>query len=420
MFQNGLSTSPLATRCGAICIVGSMLGAPAHAQEGRAVVDAMLDAWTAVEVVSYDGHAYGGGGLANIMMDAKGPVTLARGDGDRWMWITQGTATRENQEVPVNFEFTVSEDRTGRWHWIDEDAKLKRVGRQPRSSRLMAAVNSLRPTTLTSQDGARAHFESAQSITLRDAANINGVEVDVVLLDFGTAKERWSIGREDRMPRRIEQITPLGPKVLDLNNLRLLDSIDDSVIEFAAPAGYAVNEGASSNRRDQLLRPTEVQVTDPKAWKAPDPTPKDPAPAFEFETADGGSLSSEDLKGKVVLLDFWGTWCIPCRKSSPVIQGMYGQYEDNDDVVFIAPAVREANRETPIEYWQEKGFSYTLALKGDQAAKDFEVEGYPTFIVINHRGEIEEKVRGFRPEITQEILEKALNRSIRMMEEAEG
>ena len=60
------------------------------------------------------------------------------------------------------------------------------------------------------------------------------------------------------------------------------------------------------------------------------------SPEFKFITLDGDTVKSDDLKGKVILLDFWNTGCIPCRKAMPKLEKLYKKYKDNSNVaIFI-------------------------------------------------------------------------------------
>ena len=61
-----------------------------------------------------------------------------------------------------------------------------------------------------------------------------------------------------------------------------------------------------------------------------------PAPEFELPKVGGGTLKLASLKGKVVLVDFWGTWCEPCKKSFPKYQELYVKYKDKMEILAIA------------------------------------------------------------------------------------
>jgi len=119
------------------------------------------------------------------------------------------------------------------------------------------------------------------------------------------------------------------------------------------------------------------------------------APDFSFTSLQGEYISLDDLKGKVVLLDFWGTWCPPCVESVPELRNLHKRYSkdaafvligissDRDDVVWkdftdknrmIWPQYRDANR---------------------KIQNAFNIRAYPTYIVIDHEGIVRYQSTGF-------------------------
>lgn len=110
------------------------------------------------------------------------------------------------------------------------------------------------------------------------------------------------------------------------------------------------------------------------------------APEFSLQTIDGEKISSADLKGKVVVLNFWFIGCPVCRSIKPKLNTFKAKFEGRDDVVFIAVtgdppgAVRDFARHEPLEYIQTAGAAAEL--------KKFVFNGFPKNIVISKTGEI--------------------------------
>ena len=96
------------------------------------------------------------------------------------------------------------------------------------------------------------------------------------------------------------------------------------------------------------------------------PVDQRPAPGFEVETLDGRLVSLEGLRGKVVMLDFWSSWCPPCRQEAPALARVYREYEGRN-VEFLGVAI-----------WDNPG-------DVDRYAKDFDLP-YPN--VIDEKGQI--------------------------------
>jgi peroxiredoxin len=140
--------------------------------------------------------------------------------------------------------------------------------------------------------------------------------------------------------------------------------------------------------------------------KGPQPNPRvhQLSPAFSLTTLDGQKVSMADLHGKVVVLDFWATWCSPCRQSLPHLQSM----ASNSDLTLRGLSVFAVNeREKPaaIDPFMEQNH-YTFRVVDDpqgSLADDFGVEALPTTIVIGRDGVVEAVITGSTPENTQLI-----------------
>lgn len=111
-----------------------------------------------------------------------------------------------------------------------------------------------------------------------------------------------------------------------------------------------------------------------------DPQPSR-APEFELELLGGGTLSSGDLKGEPVVLNFWASWCKPCREEMPAFERMWRRYRD--DGITIVGVVFQDSREGAEGFLEEVPVSYPIALdpSGD-LAEALGVRGLPqTFFI---------------------------------------
>jgi cytochrome c biogenesis protein CcmG, thiol:disulfide interchange protein DsbE len=110
-----------------------------------------------------------------------------------------------------------------------------------------------------------------------------------------------------------------------------------------------------------------------------------PAPAFELESLNGqGKVSIEKWKGKVVYVDFWATWCEPCKKSFPKIQELYTKYKGQVEVVGIS----EDDENTGIKEFGEQ-FSAKFPLgwdKGKDIAGKWQPKSMPASFVVDKQG----------------------------------
>ena len=130
------------------------------------------------------------------------------------------------------------------------------------------------------------------------------------------------------------------------------------------------------------------------------------APEFTVESVDGETVSLSGLRGKVVMLDFWSSWCPPCRREAPVLAQMYREYEGKN-VEFIGVAIWDNPKKIPL-YIQEFGLTYPNVLdERGKIAIDYGVVGIPEKFFIDTRGNL---VRKFSGPIEPESLRAALDR----------
>lgn len=110
-----------------------------------------------------------------------------------------------------------------------------------------------------------------------------------------------------------------------------------------------------------------------------------PAPDFEIELIDGESVTLSDYKGKVVLLNFWGTWCPPCRAEMPALQRAWEEYKDRG-VVFLGAAIYDEKADVE-KFAEAFGITYPLGvdLAGDLTV-DYKVTQFPTTFLIDREG----------------------------------
>ena len=125
------------------------------------------------------------------------------------------------------------------------------------------------------------------------------------------------------------------------------------------------------------------------------------APDFELPDLEGGTVRLSDLRGRVVFLNFWATWCAPCRHEMPSMEVLHRQIE-GDDFALLAISVDEAGAEVVRAFMAAIPHSYRVLLDattaqrrmGTLTAKAYGITGVPESFVIDRRGYIVEKVVG--------------------------
>ena len=123
---------------------------------------------------------------------------------------------------------------------------------------------------------------------------------------------------------------------------------------------------------------------------------EEPAPDFTLPTfPDDAKISLQDFKGRVVYLDFWATWCPPCRKSFPWMDEMHARYNDAG-LTIIAVSV-DKKRELIEEFIKKMEPKFTIASDpGGDVARDYRLRGMPSSYLIDRNGQLVETHMGFR------------------------
>jgi thiol-disulfide isomerase/thioredoxin len=132
-----------------------------------------------------------------------------------------------------------------------------------------------------------------------------------------------------------------------------------------------------------------------------------PAPAATFTMVDGSKVSLADLKGKVVLLNFWATWCGPCRAEMPDIIKLHNNYKDRGLVVLGLSA--DDNQAALDAFLKESPLPYPVSRVTREQGLAFDVSPIPTSILIDKSGTMVFDVEGYDKSVNfSELVEKYL------------
>lgn len=113
-----------------------------------------------------------------------------------------------------------------------------------------------------------------------------------------------------------------------------------------------------------------------------------PAPNFTLTTFDDQTFQLSDLRGKVVFINFWASWCAPCESEAADLQRAWEYYEGRDDVVFIGIAYAD-NGPRSLEFMERHGITYLNGPdRGTVISHDYNIQGVPESFVIDQEGNI--------------------------------
>jgi thiol-disulfide isomerase/thioredoxin len=128
-----------------------------------------------------------------------------------------------------------------------------------------------------------------------------------------------------------------------------------------------------------------------------------PAPAFELASNAGKNIRIADYKGQVVLLNFWASWCGPCRKEMPILEQLHKQYRSKGFAmvgVNVEPDSAEA-----LGFLKSTPVSFPILFDRDsKVSKLYAVQGMPNTVILDRKGNVRYVHRGYKPGEENEYL----------------
>lgn len=131
------------------------------------------------------------------------------------------------------------------------------------------------------------------------------------------------------------------------------------------------------------------------------------APSITITTLDGEDVTLEDYRGKKILLNFWATWCPPCRKEMPDMQRLYEENHDDDFIVLAVNMTNtEKKRSDVARFVEQYQLSFPILMdENGKVAQQYEILSYPTSFFIDSDGVIRGKIVG---EMSKEMMYKEI------------
>ncbi|MBY6051611.1 TlpA disulfide reductase family protein [Cytobacillus firmus] len=161
-----------------------------------------------------------------------------------------------------------------------------------------------------------------------------------------------------------------------------------------------VEQAGQMQKYDKIEDPEDLPIGLEKGSLAPD---------FELADMEGNPVKLSDYRGKAVLLNFWASWCPPCRAEMPHMEKLYKKYKDKKfDILAVNLTNTEKNNGDAEKFVKELGLTFKIPMdvKGTVGA-DYNIMAYPTSYFIDSDGVIREKVLGA---LNEEYMEKEIKK----------
>lgn len=133
------------------------------------------------------------------------------------------------------------------------------------------------------------------------------------------------------------------------------------------------------------------------------------APDFTLESLDGKSVRLSDLRGKAVLLNFWATWCVPCKIEMPWLVELQSEYGPQG-LQIVGVAMDDSSKEDIAKFAKDMGVNYPVLIGKNAVADAYDVPAMPESFFIDRDGRIVDKIIGLKGKADiEESVRRALN-----------
>lgn len=180
-----------------------------------------------------------------------------------------------------------------------------------------------------------------------------------------------------------------------------------AIIVLIGLVGYGVYDYVSGNKEETNRRHANEEQTRLPSDDVPIGIEKGQrAPDFTLNDLNGSPIRLSNYLGKKVLINFWASWCPPCRAEMPHMQQFYEDYKDNTVILGVNMTATEERSEDIRPFVEEFGLTFPIVLdKEGNLMGDYVVIAYPTTYVIDEQGIIRDVFRGA---INYEIMQKTI------------
>ncbi len=409
----------------------STSGASADEQAGKALFNRAISAIKDAQSISYMIRTYAeGDSLSQTLPNLQSEVQMARAPGtgviSGWRVRTNGSGMEPGSMERIQFDVAWLASTV---EFVDHSRQtaFEKTARDARRDRPFNIASGAKFDDFTTTRPFQRELASKKH-TLEGREDVFGTECDIVMVELpGGMKARWAFGVEDGLPRRVERIITgimEGRAVTEIQELRTEGAnarLTPDLIRITVPEGFKEERPAPKPPQPSIPTPSDgVAVPQPPEMRpSPSDTPSDQevegspkedrtgeastvvatprvaptgpatpaiAPLFTLPAASGPDVSLEALRGGYVVLEFSGSWCLPCRDSRPELDQLAKDLDGTAKVFTLT--VREKSREAAAEEYRKAPVQFGLLFDADSVAEAYAINRFPAFVVVAPDGSV--------------------------------
>lgn len=240
-----------------------------------------------------------------------------------------------------------------------------------------------------------------------------GYIIPFILVGFFTNS---LLGLFSKYKNVVKYTVKIGGAILILMGLLMFTGKMNSITSYLSTISTK-NVATETTVEDEAASQEETEEVEEESEEASEADAQEKVAAPDFTLVDqfGETHSLSDYRGKIVFLNFWATWCPPCREEMPYIQELYEEYQamDDPDVVFLGVAFPDYGSETSIEgitqFMEENGYTYPVLMDTDASLMlPYYITAYPTTFMIDPDGNVQGYIPGG---MTKDIMENVIQQA---------
>ncbi len=346
--------------------------------------------------ITYEAEFRGEGAFADKTPVAKGKVSAARAaEGKNLMYRVEGMYARPGTTQGASIQFASDGEKA---YLIDESSKVCKSGIA--DVRRIPQVSALMPPKFLHDSPFKQELES-RYLSYEGVESADGVACDVVRVAAAASSPnatRFFFGQKDNLLRRLENNAVLrmpgraqpesGRIIWTVTILDARPKLEEDYFRLPCPDGYT----SESFEEDPLVNPRGLLAAGT------------PAPDWELKNAKGEKVSLKELRGKVVVLDFWASWCQPCKLGMPALEELHLRFKGSPVAVLgVNCRQRGLPVQDALDFVKQKKLTYEQLVEGDKVAQDYRVTGIPCIYVIDAQGKVAYATSGYQPKLHESI-----------------